>query len=121
MIYYYRFNDWWHNIKWFFQKLRRGYSDPEIWNLGDTLAKYIKPRLKEFIKQTNAYPYEYESFEKYMDDLKRLYEAVCWFAEYDKTEEEYHQRDDLKTHHEKTKFYESELNKYGHLLLQMWY
>ena len=37
-------------IKWFFQRLFRGWSDAELWDLQYHLAKYIYPRLKAFIK-----------------------------------------------------------------------
>jgi len=57
----YFFLDLWHSIIWFFkllpkniywsiQKLLRGYSNPEIWNLDSTLAMFLLKRLKAFRK-----------------------------------------------------------------------
>jgi hypothetical protein len=37
-------------IKWFFQRVFRGWSDADLWCLDYHLARYIYPRLKAFIK-----------------------------------------------------------------------
>jgi len=44
------------NIKQKWQKLTRGYSDEELWNLDSTICKWLLPRLKAFKEKTNGYP-----------------------------------------------------------------
>lgn len=38
----------WRWIKWFFQFMKRGFSDRQVWSLDYTIAKFILPRLKRF-------------------------------------------------------------------------
>jgi len=45
------------NIHCFYQKKKYGFCDREIWNLDYTIAKFIYPRLKRFIKMKSfTYP-----------------------------------------------------------------
>ena len=37
------------DIKWFFQRLFRGYSDNETWNIDITVCQYMLPRLKALL------------------------------------------------------------------------
>lgn len=39
-----------------YQKLTRGFSDDELWNLDHTIVQFILPRLKQFKKVNNGYP-----------------------------------------------------------------
>lgn len=57
--------------RWF-QKKMRGYSDLELWNLDDTIAKWIVPRLKAFRDTTQAYPANLESFEQWQEMLGEM-------------------------------------------------
>lgn len=50
-------------IKFFLQRLIRGWDDSETWNLDFTFAKYILPRLIEFKKLSNGIPYPYSKEE----------------------------------------------------------
>ena len=43
-------------IKFLKQRLSRGFSDEELWNLDHTLVKYILPRLKAFKDYHGSYP-----------------------------------------------------------------
>lgn len=44
-------------IKWFSQKLFRGWSDPELWDLGNTITRFALPRLKAFKENCkHSYP-----------------------------------------------------------------
>lgn len=37
-------------IKWWWQRITRGYDDPEIWDLRHATTRFIQPRLKEFAR-----------------------------------------------------------------------
>ena len=52
----YKIQDWLQSRKWRIQKKRRGWSDPELWNLDDTVSKWIVPRLKAFQAETEGCP-----------------------------------------------------------------
>lgn len=43
-------------IKWFWQRITRGFDDRATWNLEITIAKFILPRLKLFKEKDNGYP-----------------------------------------------------------------
>lgn len=45
-----------YKIRWFLQKLFRGYSDPEVWDLQWHTAKYVLPRLKKLRKIRHGFP-----------------------------------------------------------------
>ena len=51
MIKYFK---WWLKLK--YQKVTRGYTDSEIWNLDCTLTEWILPRLKTFKNETKGRP-----------------------------------------------------------------
>ena len=38
------------------QKITRGFSDADLWNLGETIAVFTLPRLIEFSKYSHGYP-----------------------------------------------------------------
>ena len=46
------------NLKMWWQRKTRGWSDVEVWNLDDTVSKWIVPRLKAFRAGTIGYPPE---------------------------------------------------------------
>lgn len=74
-----RFKYWYKNK---YQKITRGYSDEELWNLDATFVRWMLPRLKAFKEKTQGYPCDVsedewndilnkiiKSFEVYMKDL----------------------------------------------------
>lgn len=56
----YKIQDWLKSLKWRRQKRRRGWSDLELWNLDDTVSKWLVPRLKAFRANTIGYPPDIE-------------------------------------------------------------
>lgn len=43
-------------IRWIWQKITRGFTDCDLWDLDHTIAKFVLPRLKAFKKQLHGYP-----------------------------------------------------------------
>jgi hypothetical protein len=41
----------WRNVRFWWQRRTRGWSDDELWNLDVTFANFILPRLKQFRKE----------------------------------------------------------------------
>ena len=67
-------SNWWRNIKWFFrsfkyayQRVRRGYSDYDLWDIGDYIIGLSAQALEDFSKKTHSYPDEYTKYNKKED------------------------------------------------------
>lgn len=72
-----------------FQRITRGFDDSELWNLYITIAKFISPRLKEFIRQTNktkCVPCTFVSYESWRTVLEKIDEAFEKVANIDEDE-----------------------------------
>jgi hypothetical protein len=92
-------------IKFFFQRLFRGWDDSETWALDGSLAQIIAPRLKRFKQVNNCHPdefteeewdatidkmifaFEWASSEKKYnwidtEEFKRVEEGIALFAKY---------------------------------------
>ena len=72
----YRFKRWW---KFLYQKLTRGFSDEETWNLDARLAEHILPRLRRF-KEVNRCSPMSMSFEEWNVALDQMIFAFEWLA-----------------------------------------
>lgn len=76
--FFYKLGDFCYKIKWFFQRLFKGYSDEELWNLNDHIIKYTLKRLKVFRKETQGFPSDLNSFEEW----ERILDEIIWAMEY---------------------------------------
>lgn len=79
------FREVWFNIKSFFQKIFRGYSNDELWNLDNTIAKWILPRLKAFKKDSIAFPADLDS----PDEWDEILDKMIWSFDYITNQDEY--------------------------------
>jgi hypothetical protein len=61
---------WYIKQKW--QKLTRGYSDEELWNLDYHLCKWLIPRLRSFKEKTNGYPPNLKSPKEWDKILEKI-------------------------------------------------
>lgn len=43
-------------LRFLWQKVTRGFSDDELWNLDVTIARFVLPRLRRFRARTHGYP-----------------------------------------------------------------
>ena len=57
---------------WKKQRLERGFDDTELWNLDETILKFILPRLKEFRKQTSCFPMEFNTLEEWLEVIDKM-------------------------------------------------
>lgn len=76
----YKIKDILKNLKWKTQKIFRGYSDIEMWNLDDTISKWIVPKLKTFKIITQGYPTSMDTFEEWQDMLDEMIFGFEWPA-----------------------------------------
>ena len=58
-----------------YQKITRGFTDEEIWNLDNTIAKWLLPRLKYLKENTCGYPPDLKTFEEWQDILQKMINA----------------------------------------------
>ena len=84
----------WHSIKygfrqckWFFQRVFRGYSDDELWNLDYTIAKWILPRLKAFKKDNIGWPVHFDSFTEWTKTIDEMIWSFDFIVNQDKYED----------------------------------
>lgn len=70
------------------QRLTRGFDDTELFNLDFTFSSYMIPRLKEFSKQTNCYPSDFNSINEWKDCISKMIEYFEFVIDTTKYEEE---------------------------------
>ena len=64
-------------IRFFFQRLFRGFDDSETWSLDITISKFVLPRLKRFRNKTIGFPGGLDSITqwyKILDDMIYAFE-----------------------------------------------
>lgn len=61
--------NWYNNIRWFFksfkyayQRIRRGYSDYDLLDIGDYITGLVAQSLEDFIYIVQGYPIDYEKY-----------------------------------------------------------
>lgn len=76
------------------QRVERGFDDTECWNLDNTIAQFVLPRLKHFKENTNGYPGtdEIPTFEKWNEVLDKMIYAFDHIVNEDKYDEEKQKR-----------------------------
>lgn len=62
-------------IKQNWQKLTRGYSDEELWNLDSTICEWLLPRLKTFKEKTIGFPLDFSSLEEWKETIQKMIDA----------------------------------------------
>lgn len=62
--------NWWRNIKWFFksfkyaaQRVRRGYCDTDLWDIGYHITGLLAQALEDFSENLCGYPVEFEKYD----------------------------------------------------------
>ena len=58
---------------------KHGFSYDELWNLDATIASFIIPRLREFMKDMNSYPSEFSEYEDGMKIWKKRLRMILCF------------------------------------------
>jgi hypothetical protein len=66
-------------VRFFFQRLTRGWDDSQTWNLDTAFALLILPRLKRFKELNTSFPYELTP-EKWDDFLDEMIWAFEWYS-----------------------------------------
>ena len=92
-------------IKFFWQRLTRGFDDSETWSLDYTFFNWLLPRLKRFREVSCAHPCDmtYEEWIKELDDaiddLKILKESIGFGEEYEEAYERFVEWFAKRLHH----------------------
>ena len=65
-------------IKFFGQRLTKGWNDSETWDLDITIAKFIVPRLKRFRELNNGFPngFTMETWGQTIDHMVESFEMI---------------------------------------------
>lgn len=77
-------------IRFFFQRMIRGFDDSETWSLDATIAKFTLPRLRRFKQVTIAHPdnLSMEEWQKILDEIEWYLDMVTKNYMIDPSEEE---------------------------------
>lgn len=65
------------SIKFFFQRLIRGWDDAETWNIDDTVAIFTLPRLRRFARLRCGCPTEISDAQ-----WTKIIDQIIWSMEY---------------------------------------
>jgi len=60
------------HLKYFYQRVTRGFSDKECWDLDRTIAKYIIPRLKVLKNLDSSHPIEFNSAREWNKAIDKM-------------------------------------------------
>ena len=69
-------------VKFFFQRMFRGYSDDEVWDLDNAILRFTLPRLKKLRKITQSFPCNFieenteEGWDKWKVMLDKMIHAI---------------------------------------------
>ena len=103
-------------IKYFFQKIFRGFSDQETWNLDTGILEYVYPRLKRYKEIAFGWPTDFESEEEWKEVLDKI---ILWI------EYQIDKRDWLEDFKENgveySKYYEEGLNLFNKYWSHFWW
>jgi hypothetical protein len=68
----FQFTSWKTRIKWLYQKLTKGFTDRDLWELDETFYKWFLPRFKQYILNSESIVDEAEFFKEAKNQLKNL-------------------------------------------------
>ena len=95
-IYYWFYRLWFNKIvyipkeiKWFYQRGRRGYSDSDVWDFDNYLAKIISGGCKHLSEKANGFPMNVNSIEEWKDILDKINIGFIEYIKIQDYEEEY--------------------------------
>lgn len=89
---------WYRRIKYFLQRLIRGFDDSETWNLDTTFLNWLYPRFKRFIELNGGYPEDRGSFENWENELNYRLEQLKMLVDYDEFDFPYGKEWDKEKH-----------------------
>lgn len=69
------------SIRFWWQRLTRGWDDSDLWNLDNTLAKLILPRLRRFRDVASGYPADLERDAQWKTELAKMITAFETIAD----------------------------------------
>ncbi len=107
----------WNPALWTVQKRIRGFSDRELWDLDNTIAEFILPRLKRFKNKHDLYPGDSakEEWDKNIDLMIEAFEMIL-------NEDDYIHNDDyvksIKNYNDKIK---KGLKIFSENFMNLWY
>lgn len=90
-----------YQIKWFFQRGIRGYSDRDLWDFDYYLAEVISKGCKQLSEESHGYPHTVESFDEW---IKVLNDISKKFEEYKGILDKYPFEKELYENHNKEMF-----------------
>lgn len=100
-------------LKFFWQKRTRGFSDKETWSLYTNIAKYTLPRLKKFKELKFCHPGNI-TYEQWNEVLNDMIFAINYAANHDNMDETLFKKKDYKR-------IRKGLNLFGKYFMDLWW
>jgi hypothetical protein len=75
-----------YRIKWFFQRMRHGFSDDDFFAAGDYIIKATADMLEYFAENTNGHPID-TTYEEFIAKIKRIASAYREYLDMDESGE----------------------------------
>lgn len=63
-------------MKFYHQRIERGFDETELWNLDATILKFILPRLKEFKETTCGYPNGFSNLKEWTECIQKMIDSI---------------------------------------------
>lgn len=81
--------DWFWRIVWWvrqfpfrvrmrWQRMTRGYSDLEVWNLNSTISRFLEPRIRALAENVHSAPYGYPDINATRDPAEVVTDFAAW-------------------------------------------
>ena len=79
------------------QRIERGFDDTECWELYNTIASFVLPRLKRFSESTHGYPAtkDIPTFKKWKEIINKMIYAFDHIVHEEEYDTEYQQRNNV--------------------------
>ena len=108
---------WYYRIKYLFQRLFRGYSDRDVFDLGATILDFAYPKVKAFIKMEKCgYPCSLDK-DKWDETLKKIELAFDHWKLDEDCQFKYNTFDELYEHYQ---IMEEGFTLFGKYLQNFW-
>lgn len=99
-----------------YQKITRGFSDDEIWDLDVRIAKFILPRLRYYRDNHYGMPTEFKTDEEWIEILDSMIFSLDIVARFSYSEDIY----DHNNREELQKKFDEGLNNFSTYLCSLW-
>ncbi len=113
-----------YNVKWWWQRSTRGYSDNDVWNAGNYIAKYALKLIKAYRDVDGPFGSPIPCEQYTHDDWVATLDEIIWALErFDAFDDPYYDEWGEKSKEEKNNWFDRRsrgLTMFGYYLFDIW-